>query len=192
MSFKLVRGATAWVLLAVLCLGVVIPVALGCVIPRDLAKQLQLAGDEIVVGTVERVHEVWAPDVEGNDALFTRVELRVQDAWRSGQKTGTIQLFFQGGVSPGADRTTVTPAADDFQVGRQLLLFLADREFGPERFGPDVYQLDSYAECYRIQTVRSRRGNRELVVGKGDGFAFETNILLADARERVQRLLKKR
>ncbi|MEQ8764045.1 MAG: hypothetical protein RL885_08965 [Planctomycetota bacterium] len=192
MTVSPLRTPLAWALGALVVAAIAVPVALGCVIPRDLEKQLQLAGDDIVVGTIEKLEEVWATDSAGDEALWTLVDFRIEEAWRSGKTKGLVRFYFRGGVTPGAERATITPSSDDMQVGQRLLVFLAEREFGQRTFGEGIYQLDSYAECYRVATIQSRRGNRELVQGKGEGFAFENNVTLGDARAQVRRLLEKR
>jgi len=173
-------------LLVLLCTGIVaVPVALSCVIPRNLQEQLQLAGDEVVFGTVTSFEEAWAPDVEGQEVAWTKVRFQAQQSLITGRQNFEVELYFRGSILPGGESTTITPSSEDIQVGQQLLLFLAKRPLGVATFGEDYYQLDSYAECYRVMTVRSRRGERVIVQGKGGGFAFPENLRFEDAREAI-------
>src|SRR3982750_4187565 len=41
--------------------ALVVPVVLACVLPRNLSEQMTMAGDEVVVGTVQSIRETTVP-----------------------------------------------------------------------------------------------------------------------------------
>ena len=171
---------------------VAVPVAVACVIPRDLTKQLELTGDEVVVGTVTSFEEVWAEDGIRGNSLWTRVQFHVDQNLASGRQNYDVEFVFRGGITPGSPSTTITPSPEHIRTGKGLMLFLADRQDNHQRFGQDVRSLDSYAESYSVVAVPSQQGTRQIVLGKGRGFAFQNNAEVKDCQLAVQNVLRQR
>lgn len=166
--------------------AVLTPIALACVRPRTLDEQMLMAGDDVVVGRVVGIDERYASEVNGESVLWTVVQFRVDESLVTIRRDYDATFFFRGGVRAGSPTTTITPSSEDVREGRRLLLFLAKRPFGEQRFGAGVFQVDSYAEVYRIQEYRDTNGaQQEVVLGKGGGFAFENSQFLAAARTQV-------
>jgi hypothetical protein len=180
------RPSTGWISLGLLATLGLAPAALACVAPRDLDRQVQLAGDEVVEGTVQSIEEVWVDLGDEGSALFSRVTFHADQCLVSGKTDQEITLCFRGSVFPGSPTTTITPSPEDMQVGKRLLLFLARRDVVDQALGQEVYTLDSYAECYPVAALQTTFVDRTLVVGKGPGFAFEDNVALEDACVRIQ------
>jgi hypothetical protein len=188
-SMRLILSATV----ASIALLVLTPIVLACVRPRTLDEQMLLAGDEVVVGQVVGIEERWAKEMNGESVLWTLVNFRVEESLVSGTRDYDLKFFFRGGIRPGSPSTTITPSSEDVREGRKLLVFLALRKFGERTFGPGVYQVDSYAEVYRIQAFTDSAGTeRQVVLGKGGGFAFQENERVADAKTRVAQAAAKR
>jgi len=183
MSVRTPRVVT-WLAAAAL-LALAVPVVIACVIPRTLSEQMKMAGDEVVVGTVQSFKEVTTADADGHQVLWTVVDFRADESLVSGKKAFDVRFFFVGGVAPGSPSTSITPSPDDIRAGRKLLLFLAKRPFGEAAFGPGALKLDSYAECYRLFEVTDQGQTRRVVLGKGNGFAFTDNVTVDVARARV-------
>ncbi len=178
-------------LLASLCAvavtaSVLTPIVLACVRPRTLDEQMLMAGDEVVVGRVVSIDERMAPEVNGEPVLWTVVQFHADESYVSDRRDYDLTFFFRGGIRPGSPSTTITPSSEDVREGRRLLLFLAKRPFGEQRFGAGVFQVDSYAEVYRVMNIRDSRGEaREEVIGKGGGFALEQTDYSVNVRARV-------
>jgi hypothetical protein len=166
--------------------SVLTPIVLACVRPRTLDEQMLLAGDDVVVGRVVAIDERMAPEVNGESVLWTVVQFRADESFVTNRRDYDLTFFFRGGVRAGSPTTTITPSAEDVREGRRLLLFLAKRPFGEQRFGPGVFQVDSYAEVYRVMDYRDSSGAaQEVVLGKGGGFALEQQDYIAGVRARV-------
>ena len=179
--------------LASIALVVATPIVLACVIPRTLDEQMVLAGDEVVVGKVVSIEERMAKEVNGESVLWTLVTFRAEESLVTGARDFDVRFFFRGGIRPGSPTTTITPSSEDIREDRRLLLFLAQRRFGEQTFGAGIYQVDSYAEVYRVLSIKDTQGaDRQVVLGKGGGFAFQDNALLADAKTRVAQAAAKR
>ena len=173
--------------------AVLTPIALACVRPRTLDEQMLMAGDDVVVGRVVGIDERWASELNGESVLWTVVTLRADESLVTNRRDYDVTFFFRGGVRPGSPTTTITPSSEDIREGRRLLVFLAKRPFGEQRFGPGVFQVDSYAEVYRVMDFKDSSGaQQEVVLGKGGGFAFETNDYLASARTHVVAAVSKK
>jgi hypothetical protein len=173
-------------LVGLLLLG---PAAMTCVMPRDLNKQVELAGDEVVLGTVIDLQEVDAIDLDGHTARWTLVEFQVEESLATARKDFRLRFFFRGGVLPGSPSTSITPSPEQMQIGKRLLLFLGDREFSEQIHGERILMLDSYAESYSVVRYNNRSSLQHIVIGKGNGFAFENNTSLDAARVGVQQAL---
>jgi len=172
-----------------------VPVVLACVIPRNLAEQLTMAGDEVVVGTVQSVRETTLPDAidpSRGRAVWTEVDFRADESFVTGRKSFDLHVYFRGGVLPGSETTSITPSPEDIRTGRKLLLFLGKRPYVTTNFGADALQLDSYAECYRLIDVTDQGVERRVILGRGAGAAFPLNLTADDARARIGEVLAQR
>jgi hypothetical protein len=174
--------------------ALVVPVVLACVIPRNLSEQLTMAGDEVVVGTVQDVRETTLPDPidPSARATWTEVDFRADESFVTGRKSFDLRVFFRGGVMPGSQTTSITPSPEDIRAGRKLLLFLGKRPYVETNFGAGTLQLDSYAECYRVFDVTDQGIERRVVLGRGAGAAFPNNLAVDDARSQVGVVLAQR
>lgn len=170
-----------------------VPVVIACVIPRNLAEQVQLTSDEIAVGTIGKVTEISVREADGEMFTWTRVDMRVDESMVTGKRDFDSSFYFRGGVLPNSPTTSIAPSPDDIQVGRKLMVFLAKRPntFIEHAFGVGSLQLDSYAECYRVIDATTSTSKTTVVLGKGDGFAFVKNVEIGAARAAIGSLVKK-
>jgi hypothetical protein len=172
-----------------------VPIVLACVIPRNLSEQMTMAGDEVVVGTIQQIRETTLPDaVHPNEGrvVWTEVDFRADESFVTGHKDFDVHLAFRGGVLPGSQTTSITPSAEDIRTGRKLLLFLGKRPYVETNFGNGTLQLDSYAECYRLFDVADQGIQRRVVLGRGPGSAFPNNLTADDARASIGAVLAER
>jgi hypothetical protein len=179
----------AWTV-GILVAVAVIPVAVACVIPRTLAEQVQLSGDEIVLGAVQSVSEVWIDEPSGSAFPWTIVDFDVEESFASG-KTGPIQMITRGSLQPGQPSTSITPSHEDLRAGRRLLVFLNKRSFEAQELGQGgQFIIPSFAEVYRIEDVETRTGLRQVLVGQGPGMAFPANVDLEQARAELRQAVR--
>jgi hypothetical protein len=177
----------AWVV-GTLAVLLAIPVAVACVIPRDLAGQIKLSGDEIAIGTVTSVNEVWIDEPSGGSFPWTLVNFDVQESFVTGE-TGPLQIVTRGGLQAGSPSTSITPSPEDLRAGRKLLVFLNKRSFESAELGNGApYLIPSFAEVYRIEEVDTRTGPRQVLLGQGAGMAFPGNLELDQARSELKLL----
>ncbi len=170
---------------ALAAIAVLVPVAIACVIPRNLSEQVGMAGDEIVIATVVDVREVDLVEPDGYAFTWTIADLRVAESLVTGATNGVTRVAMRGGVRPGARSTSITPSPEDMKPGRKLLLFLARRPATVDLPSDVPWLVPSFAEVYRIESVDTRTGPREVILGQGGGAAFPDNKSLADARQEV-------
>jgi hypothetical protein len=182
---------SAWIV-GILAALVVIPIAVACVIPRNLTEQVQLSGEEIAIGTVTGVGEVWLEEASGGTFPWTVVDFDVQDSFVKNQ-TGPIRMITRGGLQPGSPATSVTPSHEDLKVGRKLLVFLSKRSFESAELDASAqYVIPSFAEVYRIEDVDTRTGPRQVLLGQGWGMAFPANVELDQAKAEIRLAAKGR
>ncbi len=174
--------------LAALLVGV--PLAIACVIPRTLAQQIGMAGDEILVARVDSVREIDVMEPDGFTFTWTIADLSVEESLVTGSRGGTTRVAMRGGVRPGSRSTSITPSPEDMKPGRRLLLFLASHTPGAGLPADVPWIVPSFAEVYRIESVDTRTGPREVLLGQGAGAAFPDNRSLAEAREEVIQLAR--
>jgi hypothetical protein len=175
--------------------ALVVPVVLACVLPRTLSEQMTMAGDEVVVGTVQSIQEMTTADPadsQGGRVVWTLVDFRADESFVTGKKDFDLRVCFRGGVLPGSPTTSITPSPEDIRTGRKLLLFLAKRPFAQTSFGAGTLQIDSYAECYRLFDVNDQGVQRRVVLGRGPGSAFPNNLTADDAHARIGEVLAQR
>ena len=176
---------SAWVL-GILAVLLSIPVAVACVIPRDLAGQVKLSGDEIAIGRVLGVHEIWLEEASGGSFPWTIVDFDVEESFVTG-KTGSLKIATRGGLQAGSPSTSITPSPEDLKSDRKLLVFLNTRNFESAELGASApYVIASFAEVYRIEEIDTRTGQRQILVGQGAGMAFPANVELDQARSEIK------
>ena len=180
-----------WLGVGALALLVAAPVAMACVKSRDLVQQIRWTSAEVVVGTITDIQEVYSQDETGSDVCWTVVDFAVRESLKTGQKDSALRFYFLGGVFPGSPTTSITPSSQQMQEGNSLLLFLSRRDNRMRSFGQSVYQLDSYAESYSVVNHERQGIRSSVILGKGNGFAFPSNLSLDDAGTQVRQAFAK-
>jgi hypothetical protein len=160
------------------CLALV-PVGRACIEELDLAKMVAKT-DAAVRGTITDVRTVRYTPPGDDRLIFTVLTVEGTDLY-TGQAR-TIEAAFLGGVHQG-DSMMVTsmPAPSEYRLGNQVLLFSAP----VEGWGPEVDRCVYAAMGGIFREVAAKQG--AVVLGKGEGFAVERNVRLADLQTAIAR-----
>jgi hypothetical protein len=161
-----------------------VQVGRACIEELDLA-QMVAKTDAAVRGTITDVRTVrYTPP--GDDRLIYTV-LTVQGTDLYTGQPRTIEAAFLGGTHEG-DSMIVTsmPAPSEYRLGNEVVVFSAP----VEGWGPEVDRC-VYASMGGIfRAVDSRKG--EVILGKGQGFAVEQNVRLADLQTAITREMERK
>jgi hypothetical protein len=136
--------------------------------------------DTCVHGTITQVESV-AYTPPGDDRLiYTILTVEGEDLYTG--KARTVKAAFLGGHYQG-DSMLVTsmPAPGEYRVGNEIVAFSAPIENGD--WGPSVDR-SLYTSMGGIYPV-----HKNVVFGKGEGFAIDENRTLTDLREGISRAL---
>jgi hypothetical protein len=149
----------------------------ACIEELDLAKMISKT-DSAVSGTITDVRTVrFVP--EGDDRLiFTILTIEGEDLY-TGNST-TVEAAFLGGTFED-DSMTVTsmPAPSEYRLGNDVVVFRG----AVEGWGPEIDHAVYAAMGGIFRTVDTRKGT--VVLGKGEGFAVEGNIRVADLKTEI-------
>lgn len=149
----------------------------ACIEELDL-PQMVAKTDAAVRGEITGVRTVrYVP--QGDDRLiYTLVTVEGTDLY-TGQPR-TLEAAFLGGTYQG-DSMMVTsmPAPDEYRLGNDVVVFSAP----VEGWGPEADRCVYAAMGGIFRVMDGRKG--EVVLGKGEGFAVENNVLLAELRESI-------
>ena len=154
-----------------------VQVGRACIEELTLA-QMVAKTDAAVRGTITDVRTVRYTPPGDDRLIFTILTVAGTDLY-TGQAR-TIEAAFLGGTHQG-DSMMVTsmPAPSEYRVGNPVLVFS-----GPvEGWGPDI-QRCVYASMGGIfREVASKNG--PVLLGKGEGFAIDQNVRLADLQAAI-------
>lgn len=149
----------------------------ACIEELDLGKMVAKT-DLAIQGTITDVHSVkYTP--EGDDRLiYTVLTVEGEDLY-SGEQV-THEVAFLGGTFEGETMTvTSMPAPSEYRLGNEVVVFS-----GPvEGWGPDVDRCVYAAMGGIFRTVDTKNGT--VVLGKGEGFAVEGNVLAVDLKSQI-------
>lgn len=152
----------------------------ACIEELDLAGMVSKT-DSAIQGTITDVRTVrFVP--EGDDRLiFTILTVEGTDLYTG--NAVTAEAAFLGGTFEG-DSMTVTsmPAPSEYRLGNEVVVFRGQVEgWGPE-IDHCVYA--SFGGLFR--TIDTKNGN--IILGKGEGTAIESNTRVADLKVDLARL----
>jgi hypothetical protein len=168
---------TRWLLGAAAAL-LMVQVGSACIEELDLGKMVSKT-DYAVQGSITDVHSVqFTPAGEEDPIIYTIVTVEGKDLY-TGQQV-THEAAFVGGTYEGRSMTvTSMPAPSEYRLGNDVVLFS-----GPvEGWGPEISHC-VYASMGGIfRTVDTKKG--EVVLGKGEGFAVESNVLVSDLNQQI-------
>lgn len=168
---------TRWLLGAATAL-LLVQVGSACIEELDLGKMVSKT-DYAVQGSITDVHSVqFTPQGEEDPIIYTVVTVEGEDLY-SGQQV-TREAAFVGGSFEGRTMTvTSMPAPSEYRLGNDVVLFS-----GPvEGWGPEIDHC-VYASMGGIfRTVDTKKG--DVVLGKGEGFAIDQNLLVSDLKQQI-------
>jgi hypothetical protein len=161
----------------------------GVVIPRDLPSQLKMLGDKGKVAHVTVLERSGVPAPWDNEAVLTRVKVRVVDPFWNCKRGDEFEFFSPGGVlSDGTTyTTTISPRPQLLEPGHNVVVFLARDERITAAFGESGRYLSSFAEIYDVQRGL---GREPTVIGQGRGAAIEENVKIAELSQAMTTALK--
>lgn len=138
-------------------------------------KELMQITHDTVQGTVVSSRSV-SMDRPYAGAIHT--ELTIQGvSLRTGEPVEQTVLFFGSHTEGERGYMSEQPDLADVRVGRQSLFFIANE------LEPTAHQrVHNWAGVYRIE----QGFGEAVVIGKGEGTAFDSNVKLSVARERVR------
>jgi hypothetical protein len=160
----------------------------GVVIPRDLVTQLKMLGDNGRVAHVTVLEHSGVRAPWDNEAVLTRVKVRVVDAFWNCKRGDEFEFFSPGGVlSDGTTMTTtISPKPKLLEVGHNIVVFLTRDERITAAFGENSRYLSSFAEIYDVQRGLGRDST---VIGQGRGAAIDSNVKIGELSEAVTNAL---
>lgn len=166
--------------LASVCLGAP---ARASVERLDLAAMVAKA-DGSAVGTItaRRVVRIDS-EIDGPELYFTILTLEGRTL--ATDAPVTLELVYAGGFVDAKHGVwnSEAPAADDVALGNEVVVFYAHTpNMGGGMSGNALYA--AHGGIYR--TFAARRG--AIVQGRGEGYAVDANVTLADLRARVAKL----
>ena len=154
------------------------PVALAAIEQLDLRKMLERA-DSAVLGKIEK-RFTWTFEVPDLGAMeFTTLRLVGEDLVDG--KAVTKDVTFIGSQ---AQPNSEMPAEADTREGTAILAFTkTGKAFGMRHDA--AWVIAAHGGIFRVEG--GPKG--EVVIGRGEGYAVETNVLAGDLRSRVAKTL---
>jgi hypothetical protein len=151
----------------------------------DLPTMLQKA-DDAVYGTITHSEAIRIDHpVDGPELYYTHITVDGRSL-STGLPSQTVITFHGGFIDDeNGVYNSEAPSADDVKIGSKVVAFYS----WTDNMGGDLAANALYAGHGGIyQTVKGRKGT--VVLGRGDGFAVNKNIMLADLDSEVSRLRK--
>lgn len=159
-----------------------VQVGRACIEELTLA-QMVAKTDAAVRGTITDVRTVRFTPPGDDRLIFTILTVEGTDIY-TGQAR-TLNAAFLGGTYQGESMmVTSMPAPSEYRLGNQVLVFS-----GPvEGWGPEIDRC-VYASMGGIyREIASKQG--PIFLGKGEGFALDRNVRLADLQLAVAKELR--
>jgi len=153
--------------------AVTVPVV-AAIKAMNLRELMEITNDVVLGEVVGKTTFVDDHEMEG--AVYTTLTVQ-GESLRNGE-VGTYEVTFLGSHDP-ADEFVISemPALQDVRLGGEVVLFTESQaDFG----GRNVAH--SWANAYRVE----RSFGEPVVMGKGEGSAFPTNMTLVSVREQVR------
>ncbi len=152
--------------------------AFADVMALDLKTMVQKYADVAVVGTIEAVTYSVFPLDDGSPAGYTNLLVKGENLY-TGQPE-TVTASFVGGFIDGQRiYSAEEPSAAETRVGRKVVVFTSP--WPSKGNAPPRCLVAQHAGIFTVQP--GPQG--EVVLGKGEGFAVERNVLLATLRSQA-------
>jgi len=144
----------------------------ACIEELDLQKMVSKT-DVAVHGTITNVRTVKFTPENDDRLIFTILTVEGKSLYSN--KTTSVDAAFLGGTYQG-DSMMVTsmPAPSEYRLGNEVVIFS-----GPvEGWGPEIDRCVYAAMGGIFRTINTKNG--AVVLGKGEGFAVESNQLVSE------------
>ena len=152
----------------------------ACIEELDLASMVAKT-DSAVHGTITDVRTVrFVP--EGDDRLiFTILTIEGKDLY-TGNATTTEAAFLGGTFESDSMMVTSMPAPSEYRLGNDVVVFRG----AVEGWGPEIDHAVYAAMGGIFRTIETKKGT--VVLGKGEGFAVESNLLVSNLVREISNL----
>lgn len=159
--------------------------AFADVMALDLKTMVQKHADVAVVGTIEAVTYSEFPLDDGSPAGYTNLLVKGENLYTG--KPETVTASFVGGFIDGQRvYSAEEPSAAEVRVGRRVVVFTAT--WPSKGNAPPRCLVAQHAGIFSVQP--GPQG--EVVLGKGEGFAIDRNVLLASLKAQAAELWRTR
>ncbi|RKY19280.1 MAG: hypothetical protein DRQ55_11030 [Planctomycetota bacterium] len=158
-----------------LVVAAVVALPVGAAIKAMNLGELMSITDDAVYGTIVKTESIRL-DAPWPNAVYTQITVQ-GESLRSGE-SGRFELVFHGSHDRADDYViSEMPALQDVRLGGETVVFFeANVE---DVFGKNV--VHNWGNLYRVERVFGA----PVVLGKGEGSAFELNAGLQEVRTRV-------
>ncbi|MHC4823170.1 MAG: hypothetical protein ACYTEP_04035 [Planctomycetota bacterium] len=154
----------------------------ACIEELNLS-QMVTKTDSAVHGTITNVRSVMF-DAGGKDQrIYTILTVEGQDLY-TGQAVTEDAAFIGGTYEGQSMMTSSMPAPADYRLGNEVVVFRGQVEGWHPEIDHAVYA--AMGGIYR--TVDTKRGT--VVLGKGQGFAVDNNVLVSSLKTSISRQLQ--
>ena len=158
--------------------AILAPVALAAIEPLDLRKMLQRADSAVLGKIVQRT--TWThEDPTLGPMEFTTITVKGEDLITG--NTGSKQVTYTGSQ---ARPNSEMPAESETREGNTVLVFSSrGKGFGmPQELS---WMVAAHGGVFRVEA--GPKG--DVVIGRGEGYAVEGNLLTGDLRQRITKTL---
>jgi len=140
-----------------------------------LSELMDITADTLSVRILET--STHATEIDGERLVYTKLSV-AGESMRTGEGVSQDVIFWGSHDVSDDFMLSEMPQLQDIRRGNEIVLFVGAESFE----GMPIAHNLAYA--YRVETIF---GN-EVVIGKGEGMAFETNVKLDDARNSVREI----
>ncbi len=145
----------------------------------DLRRMVERT-DGAIAGRIVSTWTTWNPTEVSEARIFTHLRIVGEDLY-TGKRADTVVSFFGGAYDGQVQWHPDMPTAADTKVGTRVLAFA---KWHPTMGGIGMRSIYAcFAGLFRLEA--GPRG--EVVIGRGEGFAVERNVPLAELRAQVAR-----
>ena len=159
--------------------------AFADVMALDLKTMVQKYADLAVVGTIEAVTYSEFPLDDGSPSGYTNLVVKGENLY-TGKPEAVTASFVGGYIGGQRIYSAEEPAAAETQVGRKVVVFTAP--WPSKGNAPPRCLVAQHAGIFTVQP--GPQG--DVVLGKGEGYAIERNLLLKDLKTQTAELWRTR
>lgn len=153
---------------------VALPISAG-IKAMSLPELMDITADTLSVRILET--STHATEIDGERMVYTKLTV-AGESMRTGEGVSTDVIFWGSHDVSDDYMLSEMPQLQDVRAENTVVLFIGSETFD----GMPIAHNLAYA--YRVETIF---GN-QVVIGKGEGMAFQTNVKLEDARQSVREI----